>query len=242
LVLRLAYDRRIAEFFFCGYVVAVAAHPAYTARFQKDLSTPGLRIPVTRNAGLFARAVQIGREVIWLHTFGERMIDPARGRPAQPPRATQEERPYMPEAGGIPVGTMPDTLKYDATNRRLHVGVGHIDNVNPAVWAYGIDGKQVLTQWFSYRKADRERPLIGERRKPSSLGNIQPSSWLAEYTTELLNVLHVLTLLVSLEPSQHELLEKICTSPLVSAAELEAAGAFEVPAKGKKVAQPATMF
>ena len=28
-----------------AYIAAVAAHPAYTARFQDDLSTPGLRIP-----------------------------------------------------------------------------------------------------------------------------------------------------------------------------------------------------
>jgi hypothetical protein len=48
------------------------------------------------------------------------------------------------------------------------------------------------------------------RRPPSKLGDIQPDHWLAEYTTELLNVLHVLALLVELEPQQAELLEKIC--------------------------------
>jgi hypothetical protein len=42
------------------------------------------------------------------------------------------------------------------------------------------------------RKANRERPIIGDRRPPSSLGDIQPDHWLAEYTSELVNVLHVL--------------------------------------------------
>lgn len=59
-----------------------------------------------------------------------------------------------------------------------------------------------LTQWFSYRKKNRERPIMGDRRPPSKLGDIQPDHWLAEYTTELLSVLHVLALLVEKEPDQ----------------------------------------
>lgn len=69
-----------------------------------------------------------------------------------------------------------------------------------AVWSYEVSGKQVLGQWFSYRKKNREHPLIGDRRPPSLLGNLQPDHWLAEYTTELLNVLNVLGWLVGLEP------------------------------------------
>ena len=32
-----------------------------------------------------------------------------------------------------------------------------------------VSGKQVLVQWFSGRRKHRERPLIGDRRKPSPL-------------------------------------------------------------------------
>ena len=80
--------------------------------------------------------------------------------------------------------------------RRLLVGHGYIENVSPQVWAYEVSGKHVLTQWFSYRKANRERPIIGDRRPPSKLGVVQPDHWLAEYTTELINVLHVIGRLV----------------------------------------------
>jgi hypothetical protein len=52
-------------------------------------------------------------------------------------------------------------------------------------------------------------PIIGDRRKPSPLGDIQPDHWLPEYTTELLNVLNVLAMLVELEPHQAELLDRI---------------------------------
>jgi hypothetical protein len=96
---------------------------------------------------------------------------------------------------------MPDEIGYDASRRRLSVGSGFIENVPPAVREYEVSGKRVLTQWFSYRKKNRERPIIGDRRPPSKLGDIQPDHWLAEYTTELINVLHVLAMLVDMEPA-----------------------------------------
>ena len=204
-----------------AYIAAVAASPAYTARFTPDLVQPGLRIPLTGDPVLFQEAVRLGREVIWLHTFGERFADPAEGRPARPPRLAQEA-PRIPADGAIPSDPehMPDTISYDATSRRLWIGGGHIDNVPPAVWAYEVSGKHVLTQWFSYRKRNRERPQIGERRTPSPLGDIQPDAWPAEYTTELLNVSHVLGRLVALEPAQANLLERICAGPILTAGAL----------------------
>jgi hypothetical protein len=198
-----------------AYIAAVAAHPAYVTRFSADLVQPGLRIPLTADAALFAEAVTLGRRVIWLHTFGERFADPTEGRPAGAPRLPDAERPTIPETGAIPTdaGSMPETIHYDESARRLHVGQGHVDNVPPAVWAYEVSGKQVLTQWFSYRGRDRSRPIIGDRRKPSPLGDIQPPGWLPEYTAELLNVLNVLGGLVALEAAQADLLERICKGP-----------------------------
>ena len=67
----------------------------------------------------------------------------------------------------------------------------------------------MIVQWFSYRKKNRERPIIGDRRPPSKLGEIQPDHWLAEYTTELLNVINVLALLMEMEPDQAKLLDAI---------------------------------
>jgi hypothetical protein len=85
------------------------------------------------------------------------------------------------------------------------------------MWSYQVSGKQVLRQWFSYRRKNRERPQIGDRRKPSPLGDIQPDRWLPEYTEELLNVLNVLGLLVELEARQAAVLNRICESPLIPA-------------------------
>ncbi len=129
---------------------------------------------------------------------------------------------------------MPDEIVYNAGLRGLQIGSGFIDNMPPEVWNYEVSGKRVLTQWFSYRKRHRERPIIGDRRPPSKLGDIQPDHWPAEYTTELLNVLQVLGGQVELEPAQADLLEQICRGPLITAAELHSAGALQVPAGWRK--------
>jgi len=214
-LLTTTYKRPVAAEDFLAYLAGVAANPAYTARFRADLAQPGLRIPLTAQPKLFARALEQGRRVIWLHTFGERYVDPKANRPKGPPRLPKGQTPGMPKEGAIPddPACMPDEIDYDETKHRLMIGKGFIDNVLPAVWRYEVSGKRVLTQWFSYRKKNRERPIIGDRRPPSKLGDIQPDHWLAEYTTELLNVLNVLALLVEMEPAQAQLLEEICEGP-----------------------------
>jgi len=83
---------------------------------------------------------------------------------------------------------------------------------------YEISGKNVLDHWFSYRRLDRTKPMIGDKRPPSPLEKIQPDGWLAEYTEDLLNLLNVLGRLVALEPKQAELLDRIVAGPLVAIA------------------------
>ncbi len=207
-----------------AYIAALVAHPEYIERFRADLATPGLRVPLTADPALFAEAAAIGGEVIWLHTYGERFIDPAAGRPHSAPRMPAGQRPTIPKAGAIPgdAARFPDTLEYDLAAKRLHVGEGFIDNVSPAVWDYTVSGKQVLRRWFSYRKKDRERPTIGDKRPSSPLGDIQPDGWPAEYTEDLIDLLNVLGRLVALEPAQADLLGRICAGPLIDAATVAA--------------------
>ncbi len=214
-----------------AYMAGVMAHPAFTARFAADLIQPGLRLPLTADAALFAQAAALGREVVWLHSYGERFADPAAGRPKGPPRLPAGQRPTMPKKGEIPSASLPDTMDHDAAMNRLHVGEGHIDNVSKAMWDYEVSGKQVLWHWFSYRKADRSRPMIGDRRPPSPLEKIQPEGWLADYTSDLINLLNVLGRVIALEPAQASVLDAICAGPLISLEALGAAGLVEAPAR-----------
>lgn len=205
-----------------AYVAAVMAHSAFTERFADDLKQPGLRVPMTADAILFAQAVALGREVIWLHTYGERFDDAAAKRPKQTPRLDKVHAPTIPVGGAIPGAPepLPDDIDYDPAKRRLTIGKGHIDNVMPEIWAYEVSGKPVVRQWFSYRRRDRTRPIMGDRRPPSPLDGIQPDYWLGEYTTDLMNLLHVLGRLVQLEPRQAELLKQILDKPLLNVADL----------------------
>ena len=220
-----AYGTRVSPEDAMAYIAGVLAHPAFTARFQKDLVRPGLRVPLTADAALFAKAVALGREVVWLHTYGERFADPKAGRRSEAPRLPKDNAPFIPKGGGIPGAPepLPDEMHYDAGKRRLHIGKGYIDNVPPEVWAYEVSGMNVLRQWFSYRRRDRSRPIIGDRRKPSPLGDIQPEHWPHEYTADLIDLLHVLGRLVALEPA---LLDAILAGKLEDNAKLSAAGAL----------------
>ena len=214
-----------------AYVAALMAHPAFTARFQSDLVQPGLRVPITADAGLFAEAVALGNEVVWLHCYGERFGDATANRPKQAPRLPKESAPTIPAGGTIPSAPepLPDTMDYDPSTRRLKIGNGYIENVTPEMWAYEVSGKRVVWNWFSYRRRDRSKPIIGDKRPPSPLDSIQPEGWLPEYTTDLLDLLNVLGRLIALEPKQADLLNRICAGPLRSGEELRAAGAFATP-------------
>ena len=146
-----------------AYIAAVGAHPAYTTRFQADLAQPGLRIPLTADGKLLVKAVELGRTIIWLHTFGERFADAKNGRPARPPRLAKEKAPRIPVAGAIPQepDTMPDAILYDTPKKRLLVGAGRVHRERAApglgirgVWQAGADALVQLSQAQPREAAD----------------------------------------------------------------------------------------
>ena len=113
--------------------------------------------------------------------------------------------------------------------KRLLIGSGHVENVTEEVWNYEVSGKNVLRQWFSYRRRDRSRPVIADRRAPSPLDGIHADSWIPRYTTDFMDLLHVLRRLVRVEKQQAELLERISARPLVHVDEMTDARALAIP-------------
>jgi hypothetical protein len=197
-----------------SYVAAVVAHSGYTARFALDMRVPGIRVPLTADPALWAEAVQLGRQVVWLHTYGERLVDSEAGRPHGPPRVVQQLQPM----NTIPIlgtpETMPDEIRYDPCTETLHVGDGQIHPVKQEVWEYETSGMPIVKKWFDYRRRDP----AGRRSTP--LDDINADYWTAAFTRELLDLLRVLTRCVELAPAQARLLARICQGPLISTAEL----------------------
>lgn len=223
------YGRTVSASDVFSYIAALLGSRSFVDYFIQDLRTPGLRVPLTADPALFFEAAESGRRVIWLHTFGECMADRSQGRPKSAPRMPPKDRPSSPKGGEIqkPGASFPQELDYDAANRRLHVGDGHIDNVSPEMWAFQVSGKTVISQWFSSRRESRERPPMGDRRPPSPLSSVQPDEWLDEYTTELINLLNVLGLLVEMDNTLDDLLGRVLINGLITVDELNAIGALQ---------------
>lgn len=214
-----------------AYLAAMTAHHGFTRRYVKDLRAPGIRIPLTRDPGLWAEAVRIGREVLWLHTYGERCVDPAAGRPQGPPRMSAN-RPVV--RIGIPdtEDGMPERMRYDEGTRTLHVGAGEIAPVAPEVWNYQVSGMPVVKHWFGYRK---KKPS-GNRKTP--LDQIVATRWTSTMTTELLELLNVLSRCVELEPRQEDLLDRIANGPLITIDDLVESGVLPVPDSARRAPKP----
>jgi hypothetical protein len=199
---------------FLAYAAAATSHPGYTKRFAAELKTPGIRLPLTADAHLWAEAVSLGREVLWLHTYGERSTDPTHERAPGAPKLPPDRRPKVIETIPDTAEEMPDSISYDEATLTLHVGSGQIRPVCPEAWAYETSGMRILRKWFGYRKKDP----AGRRSSP--LDDINAKRWPARYTTELLELLNVLEMCVTLEPRQAELLERICDGPLITMSDL----------------------
>jgi hypothetical protein len=215
-----------------AYVACIVSHSRYTASFRLDLARqPGIRVPFTKDQDLWRSAVQVGREVLWLHSFGERFVDLEAGRPHVRPRLPVNRRPKV----VVPVPdnshSMPRDITYDPDQESLSIGAGRILPVRAEVWAYEVSGMHVVKKWFSYRKANP----AGRRGSP--LDEINETTWKPGRTTELLELINVIGLCLDLEPRQADVLRDVLESDLVSTDELLGRGLLPVAAVYRRPAK-----
>ncbi len=123
---------------------------------------------------------------------------------------------------------MPTNIAYDTKTQTLQVGTGRIWPVPAEVWAYEISSWRVVKRWFDYRKRNPRG------RRSSELDDVVGQRWTPYYTTELLNLLQVLSLLVDLQPDQAALLESICAGPQITATELQTAAIIPPPPSARR--------
>ncbi len=192
-----------------SYVFALLAAPTYVEKFSEELTIPGPRLPITKNGKLFTRAVEQGRKLIWLQTFGQRFVPEGSGLGEVPQGQARCLR-------GIPTSPdgYPDKFSYHAPSSTLYVGEGVFSPVLNGVWTYSVSGLEVLRSWLSYRMRS------GAGRSSSPLDEIRPSSWTGQMTQELLEFIWVLEATLAMLPELSVLLDEVIGGETFRASEL----------------------
>jgi len=206
-----AYKRKVTPEDFLAYMYGALAQPSFTARYAKELETRELRVPITKDAALFAKVLDAGARLLWLHTYGERFVPKGKQRGHVP----RGEARCVQSVPGDPDG-YPKTFAYNDATRTLHLGDGQFRPVAPEVFAFEVSGLKVVQSWLKYRMKQ------GAGKKSSPLDEIRPERWTSQFTTELLELLWVLEATVEGYPEQANLLDAVIAGPCFRAAELPA--------------------
>lgn len=197
------------------YLAALTGHPGYVRTFDKPLQQAGIRVPLTADPALWERAVQLGRQVVWLHTYGERG-EPLPGMKYL--RQLPEGADYTLPTPTVDMGrTMPEkkpsfspdpvnSLSEEENNPvmgTVSFGQARCENVEKRVFDYTVGGNQVLGLWAKYRL---KKP---KTNRSSSLNDIVQREWPDAWSEEYERLLYTLTHLVHLEPAQEKLLDEV---------------------------------
>jgi Type ISP C-terminal specificity domain len=196
--LKAAYGYKVNAEDLFAYAYAVLANPGYVEMFWEELSTPGPRLPLTKNAALFDKAVNLGCKLIWLHTFGNRMVQ-KRKRAGEVPQGKARCLKAIPQAKAA----YPEEFSYNAVSREIQFGGGLFGPVAPEVWESEVSGLKVVQSWLAYRRRS------GAGKWSSTLDEIRPILWTAQLTDQFLQMLWVLEHTVALYPDLQRLLEEI---------------------------------
>jgi hypothetical protein len=194
---------------FFAYCYAILTGPEYTQHFAEELATSSPRIPITTDASLFRQGVELGKRLIWLHTYGARFV-PGGERPDTVPSGhARAVRPVPVTAEGYP-----NDFYWDEASETLHVGEGTFAPVSRAVWEFEVSGLRPVHSWLGYRK----REPAG--RKSSPLDEILPREWPAEFTEELLELLWVLEHTINMSADLATFLDAVIQGDMLSAEDL----------------------
>ena len=193
-----------------SYLYAVLASPAFTSRFRTALMDRQLRVPITKEKDVFQRAIRIGRRLIRLHCYGERFTEGTNGAARVPAGSARVTRAIDDDPAAYP-----EDFSYDEPTSTLRVGGGLISPVEPRVWSYEVSGLKVVTSWLGYRMRSRRG------RRSSPLDEIQPSSWSAQMTRELLELLWIIEHTIEKQQEQVELLDDVLEGAVFEDDELE---------------------
>ncbi|MGA6126523.1 MULTISPECIES: type ISP restriction/modification enzyme [unclassified Microbacterium] len=191
-----------------AYAFGVLAGADYRARFADGLETPGPRVPVTSDPGLFERMVAHGKQLVWLQTFGERFGEGA---------ISTAGIEWSMEPTRLPDGKT--DLAYDSATQTLRVADGALVGVPADVWRFSVSGMEVIPKWLGYRMV---KPAGRAASSDSPLDHIRPTAWATEWSDELIEIVAAIRETLAELPDGIALLDEIVAGPLISAEELPA--------------------
>lgn len=191
-----------------AYVYGVLGGQSYTRRFWNELETPGPRVPMTKDGKTFADTVNLGRKLIWLHTYAERFRDVA-GDDEVPAGSAKIIKGISDKPDEYPV-----SYHFDPDTYEISVGNGRFGPVAPGVWDFEISGFKVVQSWLAYRMKGR----AGKKSSPLDL--LRPERWSARMSEELLELLWVLEATLAMETDLSAQLDRIVGGVCFTAAEL----------------------
>lgn len=197
------------------YLAALTGHPGYVRTFDEPLQQAGIRVPLTADPALWERAVQLGKQVVWLHTYGERgeplpgmkyLHQLPEGADYTLPTPTVDMGKTMPEKkpsfSPDPVNSLSEEQNIPVTGT-VSFGRARCENMEKRVFDYTVGGNQVLGLWAKYRL---KKPGV---RSSSPLDYIVQREWPPAWSEEYERLLYTLTHLVHLEPAQEKLLDEV---------------------------------
>ena len=172
-------------------------------RFNDELAEGAgpVHMPITADPVLFRQAVEMGRDLLWWHTWGERFALP--GHSHLPNGKTKWISPVV---------GMPDDYDYQAESQTLMIGTGALAPVSEGAWSFEISSLRVLRSWLDYRLKNRKG------KKSSPLDDSRPARW--TQTNEILLVLSVIEHTIEVTPKAAALLDQIVQGPLIPAKDL----------------------
>lgn len=192
-----------------AYAYAILGQGFFTEKFQAELTSREIRLPLTKSGELFFRAAEIGRRLIWLHSYGERMIPEGARQGAIPPGKARCVKAVPGDAANYP-----NDFSHNEATGTLVVGDGEFAPVSTEIYNFEVSGLRVVQSWLNYRMRENYS------RKSSPLDGIRPESWTLEYTEGLLRLLWILEATLASWPAQRELLEEILAGELLTSEEL----------------------
>jgi hypothetical protein len=203
------YRRKLSPEDMLAYFYGILAHPAFTARFSKELETRQLRVPIARDPKLFEKVRAAGARLLWLHTYGERFVPKGKRRGRVPRGAAKCVKAVPGRADAHP-----ESFEHNASTETLRVGEGEFRPVAREVFEFEVSGLKVVQSWLKYRMKR------GAGKKSSPLDDIRPERWTGQFTTELLELLWVLEATVVEYPKQETFLEEVVGGPCFRADEM----------------------